>query len=211
MLVVDLTFALAGYRTAEIFCWLLAGPLIPLLTLFDISSELLWAIPYVLVVPYWVALGLWSGWRNWKLVGTHRNESGDLALWTRCQEWCDPLLLSLALALFAFLHPLLTGHFINGGPWYGTSIVNNLRQIDAAKSQLAIDRALPEGYQVTEADLLPYLERVRFPFVGRWGERYVLGALDREPYAVVDSAHRIRRRGWTEGYTIRAGTVVKLR
>jgi hypothetical protein len=55
-----------------------------------------------------------------------------------------------------------------------------------------------------------YLKR-SCPFPARaWNERYVLNPIGTEPFAIVESDHRVRRRGWREGYTVPAGTVVRL-
>jgi hypothetical protein len=89
-------------------------------------------------------------------------------------------------------------------------ITNNLRQLDGAKQQLALDRSLPEGSVIAETDLAPYLKRSRLFPAGPWNERYVINPIGTEPFAIVDSDYRVRRRGLTEGYTVPAGTVVRL-
>ncbi len=210
LLSVDLALERGGCCSSKIFCWLLAGPLMPLLTLFDLSDDLLWAIPYILIAPYWMALGLWSGRRFWRLAGHDPNPSGRLVVWRSFQRWGDPLVLAFVLALLALVFSAVTGNSVSGGPSCRNSIVNNLRMIDGAKAQFAADRRVPEGYRVTEDDLRPYFGRAPVPIEGRWGERYVLGSIGREPYAVLNSGYRVRRRGWTEGYTIHAGTIFRL-
>ena len=185
----------------------LSGPIPQLLISLDISNRTLYLLWATLILPYWCVLGAAAG-----ILSRRRGGSGSL------QEPTGPSRGQLnrmrwtielgAVGLAAFLFLLGACAWPPGGPGGGTSrqsrILNNLRQIDAAKQQFALEKHLPVDYVPTEAELAPYLGRLEqeegIRHVGP--ERYVLNAIREPPYAVLDSDWRIRRRGWREGYTI---------
>ena len=183
----------------------LSGPIPQLLINLDISNQTLYLLWATLILPYWCVLGAAAG-----ILSRRRGGSGSL------QEPTGPSRGQLnrmrwmielgALGLAAFLFLLGACAWPPGGPGGGTSrqsrILNNLRQIDAAKQQFALEKQLSTGYIPTAAELAPYLGPTGIGVSPVGPERYVLNAIGEPPYAVLDSDWRIRRRGWREGYTI---------
>ena len=92
-------------------------------------------------------------------------------------------------------------------------IISLLRQIGAAKSEFALEKKVSPDYVPTEADLLPYIKpdkEGKLPHVGP--ERYVLNAIGKEPYAILDKGWRILNRSmgdWSR-YAITNGTTYRL-
>ncbi len=66
------------------------------------------------------------------------------------------------------------------------SVMNNLRQLDLAKQQWAVDHQKPAGATPTVNDLKPYLGRGEIPSVA--GEKYVLGEVGQPAAAEVGAA-----------------------
>jgi hypothetical protein len=102
---------------------------------------------------------------------------------------------------------------INTGGSIQIAIVNNLRQIDAAKNELVLEKKVPPDYVPTEAELLQYIKpdkQGKFPHVGP--ERYVFNPIRESPYAIFDKDWRIHRHDsdWSDGYTITNGTTYRL-
>jgi len=196
-----------------VFLWavnLLCGPLPALLVHFDFTDAQLRGLGPPTIVFYWCVLGVGSGllaWRGYARLGPE-DDGERLARYVWRVRW-SVLLAALVAALFAL--PLWPS-FPSSPRAPVPAIRTNLMQIDAAKEQLALDKRLPPGQVVTEADLAPYLKYgPDFFTLRRVGtERYVLNPIGVEPYAVFDAAWRVRRHGWTEGYTIRKGTIVHL-
>jgi hypothetical protein len=196
-----------------VFLWamnLLCGPLPPLLVHFDFTDAQLRLLGPPTVVFYWCILGVASGlcaWRGYSRLGP---EGGAERLGR--YVWRIRWSVLLAALVGGLLSLSLWPSYVSSGRAPDKEIINNLRQIDAAKEQLALDKRLPHGQVVTEADLAPYLKYGRdFLTACRVGtERYVLNPIGVDPYAVFDSAWRVRRRGWREGYTIPKGTIVHL-
>ncbi|MGA3267457.1 MAG: hypothetical protein ABSE16_11610 [Verrucomicrobiota bacterium] len=93
------------------------------------------------------------------------------------------------------------------------AIINHLRQIDAAKAELALEKKVSPDYVPTEADLLEYIKpdkKGKLPHVGP--ERYVLNAINEEPYAIFDKGWRMSENfgGMWSRYVITNGTVCRL-
>jgi len=193
---------------APVLLFLLVGPVPLVLTAFDLTNAQIRTLAVVGVLPYWLLLGLIAGWCSWN--HNRALTDRDQGSYRRSMRRIPGLV--CALALLGGLVLFRLSNFTNGGPSATNAIINNLRQIEGAKQQLALERSLPEGHTVTEADLAPYLGRGTrsFPQCRPWGERYVINPIGTEPYAIVDEDHRVRRRGWTEGHTVPKGTVVRL-
>src|SRR5208282_3386971 len=93
--------------------------------------------------------------------------------------------------------PANSGRYSAG--WVRNSVINNLRQIDAAKNEFALEKKLPPDYVPTEADLAPYLIGGTNYFNRTGGPlRYVLNPINKPPYAILDSDWRFRGRGLSE-------------
>jgi len=189
---------------------LLSGPVPSLLALLDITNRQLYISWALLTIPYWVCLGAVTGFLRWHT--THDQQQVLLTgQYLRQIRWLVGVN-ALLLALLSFTSgPIAGPNFVSGGRNSPSlQILNNLRRIDGAKQQLALEQKLPLDFVPTEADLLPYLTREgdRFPRVGK--ERYVLNAINEPPFAMLDDDWRIRRRGWTQGFTIPKSTIFRL-
>jgi hypothetical protein len=197
---------IAGIGVAPMLVLPLAGPMPRFLTVFDISDGQLRVLSVLAIVPYWFSLGGLAGWVCWSRCSMGRQP--DQVDYRRCM-WRLPVLVSaLALLGGAIIFSSLARVPREHAP--RNFIRNNLRQLDGAKQQYALDRSLSDGDVIGDADLAPYLKRSS-PFPARaWNERYVLNPIGTEPFAIVESDYRVRRRGWREGYTVPAGTVVRL-
>ena len=62
-------------------------------------------------------------------------------------------------------------------------IINNLRQLDAAKQQWALDHGRTGAVLVTEQDIAPYVRQPPGRVRPVAGERYILNRLDQSPQA----------------------------
>jgi len=196
----------AGIAVAPLLVLPLVGPIPWLLTAFDVSDWQLRVLSGLAIVPYWFSLGGLAGWVCWSRCSMGRQP--DQVDYRRCMRRLPVLVSALALLGGAILFSSLAHMPRVHAP--RNFIRNNLRQLDGGKQQLALDRALSDGHVIGEADLAPYLKRSS-PFPARaWNERYVLNPIGTEPFAIVESDYRVRRRGWTEGYTVPAGTVARL-
>jgi hypothetical protein len=201
---------LAGVTIVAIWIvGLLIGPIVPVLVSFDITNTQFQALGLSLVFPYWACLGASVGFLRWRAnAGAASGEQTSLT---------KPILKQIrwSVAMVAFvvglISTLMWPSFVSGGPSRTSAIINNLRQLDGAKQQLALEKKLSPDYVPNEADLAPYLGRPEKPGITPIGtERYVLNRLSETPYAVLDSDWRIRRRGWREGYTIPKGKEYRL-
>jgi len=79
-----------------------------------------------------------------------------------------------------------TPHFNRSGPSKTSGIIDNLRQLDGATQQWAIEHGQTGGVIVTWEDLAPYLRRT--PNLGVWvkpvaGEKYTLKTVKESPEA----------------------------
>ncbi len=107
------------------------------------------------------------------------------------RAWLLPVV--ILIAIIGLLVAIATPNFVHGGSTRLNAIINNLRQIDAAKQQWASDRGLTNATQlnrvVTERDLAPYLlpaytqhEAFGNPVLG---ELYLIRDLNQPPEAVL--------------------------
>ncbi len=209
VVIVALGFSGLGLRMiAGITVPILSGPCPVALLLFDVSDKQLWCLWVPVAIGYWCVLGTGAGLIGWtqfeyalKEKSTDPRRSG--------LRWARRSLLFAAFfggCLGALVLLSNTG-MVRSGPSIKGRIHNNLRQVDGAIQQFALEKKLPANAPVKEADLLPYLKQG----IPRFGnERYVLKTVADTPYAVFESDWRIRRNGWRQGYTIPKGTEFRL-
>lgn len=101
----------------------------------------------------------------------------------------SPRLLTVlaVLAIVALLAAISLPNFVKARSTSKSNVViNNLRQIDAAKQQWALENKKTADAAPTEADLKPYLTGGKMPQPVA-GETYVLGRVSDEPAVEVDS------------------------
>jgi hypothetical protein len=139
--------------------------------------------------------------------GKSEKPSGSSWLWTLL------ILIAIGIFLLAIAIPNFTGRRVSKF----NMIINNLRQIDAAKSQWAfelgvtnLDQIATVTNQLSEKDLAPYLHSSNnqsglVPSVA--GEIYTIGALNKSPEAKL--VHKIEM-PWPIGSIIRFSKNPKL-
>ena len=209
-------FALFGLTTG-CSASVLIGPVPTLLTLFDISDKQLLVLSCVLIIPYWACLGTASGLLQRLMHRSDVDQEPRLSVRQSAKRirWTIGITAFVLAAIFFMKGPILGPNYVSSGRdssrWMGWSVVNNLRQIDAAKREFILEKNPPTNYVLTEADLTPYIKlnaEGKIPHVGP--ERYVLNPLNQPVYAILDSGWRIRRRGWHEGFGFTNGTIFQL-
>lgn len=186
-----------GWHLLAICGSVLSGPVPALLTHFDISDKTLYVLWGVSVVPYWIMLGAAAGLLRWAT----RSRSLPVVP-GKVHEQIGSIIgiMAILLAVISYRSgPFAAMGPASVGPSLPARIMTNLRQIDGAKQQLALEKKLSSDYVPTEAELAPYLGRFFHP-VGP--ERYVFNSIGKTPYAVLDTDWRIPRRRWRQGYTI---------
>jgi hypothetical protein len=208
----DMMRILSGL-TALVSASILSGPIPILLTHFDITNKQLFIFWGALVIPYWVCLGVTGGFLRWK-TSTQVFEQKPLVSLNpnkKYTRWTIEII-AVVLAIISFPGgPIAGPSFVSGGPSIRNSVINKLRQIDAAKNQLALEEKLSPDYVPTKAELAPYLyQGTNFFNLTSGPIRYILNPINKSPYAVLDSDWRFPRRGWREGHTITNGTVFQL-
>ena len=168
--------ALAGYclHSFLLSIWIgaiLSGPIPPLLTHFDITNaqlNILWlAIPFL----YWFALGVGAGLIGWKVSAAESQPERWVEQGLRITRAAAAMLVFAGGLLSFFLYP----NFVGGGSSPENMIKNNLRIIEGSKDQLALEKNLPTGYVVTEADLAQYIKGGTVRHLGT--ERYILNPI----------------------------------
>ena len=179
---------------------LVSGPIPPILVRFDITDQQLNILWVTLIPPYWACLGAGVGLISWKASDSNPEHKDRVP--------SRQMLITVAAIGFTVgaISTKTWPSFISSGGSIQNAVVNNLRQLDGAKQQIALEKKLPENYVPTEAELSAYLKH--FKPIG--SERYVIGSIQEAPYAVFDTDWRIRRRGWREGNTIPKGTEYRL-
>lgn len=198
-------FRMVCMFTAWVTASLLAGPIPAVLVHFDISNFTLVLLSVLLVIPYWAVLGGMAGLMRWNDFGNQRDEGlpvvFDKQLKKKLRRTMDAMALFMAVLFFIAGGPLGAGVAPRN---YRTSgyIVNNLRQIDAAKQELALERQLPGSYMPTVADLTPYIKLTDGKLPTVTSERYVLDAISNPPYAILTKDWKTHRQGWREGQTV---------
>jgi hypothetical protein len=202
---------------AVMLMFLLLGPVPWLLTTIDLSNQQLYACSLAALVPYWITVGVLAGWLCWLLDAPTPEKR---PFWRISPKTDSVTVVVCAIALIGALINFRTTNYVRRGSAPVNTIINNLRQIDAAKQQLALDHSLSLDHVPTEVELYPYLGRrvgpeagggqQVLPFRRPWGERYVINPIGTPPFAILDSDYRVRRRGWEEGYTVPKGKTVRL-
>jgi hypothetical protein len=206
LIFLGISFRINGEIIGKIYVFLIAtlGGAIPLVLFqFDISNKLI-AITWIsLILPYWGLLGASAGFITWK---NRASDDEQIAL-PKNEMRIYVVILSVLMGLISMMS---LPSFVSSGSSIENAVINNLRQIDAAKNQFALEKKVSPDYIPTEVDLTPYihLRDGKFPHVGE--ERYVLNPIRENPYAILDKDWRIRRHGLREGYTITNGTIYRL-
>jgi len=173
------------------------------------SKNILW---FLSTLIYWPGLGMIVGYLTWKMCPPATENHlvqppiGKMQLGVA----------GLAVVLAMITMMSLPGPTINTRFPIPIVIIDNLRQIVAAKSELVLEKKVSPDYVPTEADLLLYIKpdkEGKLPHVGP--ERYVLNAISEEPYAIFDKDWTIYGdyeddSDWPFGYTITNGTIYRL-
>jgi hypothetical protein len=107
-------------------------------------------------------------------------------------SWKTKALATPVLCVIAgFMVVIVIPNFIGG--WYqtaGNSCINNLRQIDAAKYEWALENHKTNGAFVTENDLTPYIKldaEGNIPKCGLGG-KYIIGRVGEDPECTIGTA-----------------------
>ena len=182
------------------------GPIYALLFDLNISNEVFYAL-WLLSLPfYWLGLGILVG----EVVGIFFRPEAKAASW----------LIWLGIAGLAVVFGIFTemgmAKLSDPSPHHSVSlaIVNNLRQIDAAKNEFALEKKVSPNYVPTEPDLLLYIKpnkAGKFPHVGT--ERYVFNSINEAPYAVLDNGWRFLNISFSVDWSrvvFTNGTVIRL-
>ena len=205
--------ATASDKLFNIVTFAIYGPAPIVLCHLDISHNskiIFWGLSTLI---YWPGLGIIVGHLVWKYcpptIENHQAQppKGKIRLGVAG--------LAIALAIITMLSlpgPTIINTY-NAKTSILDAIINNLRQIDAAKQQFALEKKVSPDYVPTEADLLPYLKpdkEGKLPHVGP--ERIVLNAISEAPYAIFDKDWTIYRddRDWAAGPSITNGTIYRL-
>lgn len=99
----------------------------------------------------------------------------------------------LAIAAVAYLVWLVCmPNFTRSRTSKVNGMMNNLRQLDGAKQQWALDHGRTGAVQVTEQDIAPYLRHLAGGIRPVAGERYILNRLDQSPEA--ELTHQLNER-----------------
>jgi len=119
---------------------------------------------------------------------TPRPQAAKELFWLKRIE-IRPLVPALVvLAIVALLAAISIPNFVKArATSQSNAIINNLRQIDAAKNQWALENKKPADAVVTMDDLKPYLKNGGPQAVA--GEKYIVGKVSEEVVADVDAAH----------------------
>lgn len=162
------------------------GPIYALLFNLNISNawfDALWLLSFPV---YWIVLGIAVE----TFVGEFVSFGAKPAAWL---TWLGIAGLAVGFGIFTEMRMAKLAD-PDPGRSAAWAIVRNLRQIDAAKQQLAQEKKLSPNYVPTETDLLLYIKpdkAGKFPHIGP--ERYVLNSINEAPYAVLDNGWRFLR------------------
>lgn len=194
---VSVIFHVLGWLAVALSGLTLVGPVPAGLTYFDISDRQLLVFSCLLLIPYWAGLGSLVGFWRW----TKCSSNDDWPLQPHDKQianqirWVIEGMAALLAVLFLFGGPLWLSH--DSGHYRSTlAIQNQLRHIDAGKSEYSLNHHPRPDYVPTEADLAPYMNKIQ----PAGPERYVINAVSNSPYAILDHDWWIPRRRWREGY-----------
>ena len=113
-------------------------------------------------------------------VGANTDE-GWLTVGNGNQNSSQMLLLAAVVAPVGILSAIAIPNFVKARDTaQKNACINNLRQIDAAKSQWALENRKPTTATPTEDDLKPYLKNRRFPVCPKGGT-YSINSLNEKP------------------------------
>ena len=104
----------------------------------------------------------------------------------------------IVVAIIGLLAAIAIPNFVKARTTAQTNAcINNLRQIDGAKEQWALENRAPEDSAVTAADVQPFIKNgaaVRCPASGAAGTfdtSYTVGALNVAPVCLIDAADHV--------------------
>ena len=181
--------------------YIFIGPFPAFLSLYDLSDTAFLLLSIAGVTVYWVLVVDLSAWWGSPPRGPAVPESEAERPRGRIASSVYTLVAVFGIMGSYLYWGLDAGYYVSPRK----SIIGNLRQLDGAKEQFAMDNKLTAGAPVTFSNLTQY---INFRKVGN--ETYVLNPIGEYPYAVLESDLRIRRRGFREGYTIPKGEVYRI-
>ena len=193
------------------------GPVPTLLTLFDISDKQLFVLSCVSLIPYWACLGTISGLFQQPKHNLDAGHQQDLSAKQTSKRirWKIEITAFVIATIFFLDGPIAGPNYISNGRYsagaFRNAVINNLRQVEAAKNQFILEKKTSPDQIITEQDLTPYIKlnsEGKIPHLGP--ARYILNPVGQPVYAVLDSDWRIPRRGWHEGFTFTNGTIFHL-
>jgi hypothetical protein len=209
-------FALFGLTTA-CSASVLIGPVPTLLTFFDISDKRLLMLSCMLIIPYWACLGTISGLLQQLSHDPDANQQPNLFVKQAAKRirWTIAIGAFVIAAIFFVKGPIAGPNYISNGRYsagaFRNAVINNLRQVDAARNEFILEKKPSPDHIVTEADLTSYIKLNSDRKIPRLGpERYVLNPIDKPVYVIFESDWRFPRRGWREGFTFTNGTIFQL-
>jgi hypothetical protein len=195
----------------------LIGPVPTLLTFFDISDKQLLVLSCIFIILYWAGLGIIAGLFQQPNHNPDANQDQNFPAKQIAKRirWTIEIVAVLVAILFFLDGPIAGPNYISNGRYsageYRNAIINEVRQVDAARNEFVLEKNPSTNHIVTEADIMPYIKLNSEGKIPRIGTvRYVLNPLDKPVYAVFDSDFRIPRHGWHEGFTFTHGTVFQL-
>jgi hypothetical protein len=111
---------------------------------------------------------------------------------------------AVVLLFLVAAYLIMAPNFVRSGSTKSNGILNNLRILDTAKEEWAVEHHQTGSVFVTKEDVAPYLGRVHGDFLEKpiAGERYILGTLTERPEA--ELAHELD--GRPKGTILRLGT-----
>jgi Mg-chelatase subunit ChlD/type II secretory pathway pseudopilin PulG len=119
---------------------------------------------------------------------TPRSPASKELFWLKRIEISSLVTVLALLAIVGLIAAISIPNFVKArATSQSNAIINNLRQIDAAKNQWALENKKPADAVVTMDDLKPYLKNGTLPSVA--GEKYVIGKVSEPVVADVDAAH----------------------
>ncbi|HXJ71716.1 MAG TPA: hypothetical protein VNM37_02645, partial [Candidatus Dormibacteraeota bacterium] len=123
-----------------------------------------------------------------KLLAQFKKPRPQESFWLKRLELPSLVTALVVLGIVALLAAIVLPNFVKArATSQANAIVNNLRQIDAAKNQWAMEKGKPADAVPTTDDLKPYIKN-GFP-QSLAGEKYIVGAVSEPVAADVDAAH----------------------